>query len=289
MSDRRSNSSSRVTLEDLLRLKRAERPPPEFWVEFEQELRQKQLAALVEKKSWWHEFAAVYSRFGGLRVPVGATAVLAVTLLSVHYYSRSGSEPSVVVRSNVLVQPETQLPRSSPTIAAAVASAAPAAADLPEEPPSAANVQGATLVEATQPVTGEISGLIPRMGDVLENRANPPELISSAHSIAIQFPGSAAMEPELLEAASRSLGFEDRAMPAARVRHIAETLPTATAATEPRHARLVAALGTAFAYSPEPSVPEYAKRSVIRHLTEDGWDHSMSRLEAGANRLSIRF
>jgi hypothetical protein len=289
MSDRRSNSSSRVTVEDLLRLKRAERPPPDFWVEFERELRQKQLAALVEKKSWWHEFAAVYSRFGGLRVPVGATAVLAVTLLSVHYYSRSGSEPSVVVRSNVPVQLETQLPRSLPMVAAAVASAAPAAADLPEQPSSAADVHGATLVQATQPVTEEISGLIPRLGDVLENRGNPPELIPSAHSIAIQLPASAAMEPELLDAASRSLGFEDRAMPAARVRHIAETLPTATAATEPRHARLVAALGTAFAYSPEPSAPEHAKRSVIRYLAEDGWDHSMSRLEAGANRLSIRF
>ena len=275
-------------MEDLLRLKRAEHPPPEFWVEFERELRQKQLAALVEKKSWWHEFAAVYSRFGGLRVPVGATAVLAVTLLSVHYYSRSGGEPAVVVRSDLPVQPETQLPRSSPTVAAAVAVAAFAAADRPE-PPSVVSVHDATLAQAPQPVAEEIPGLIPRLGDVWENRANPPELAPSAHSIAIQLPASAAMEPELFEAASRSLGFEDRAMPAARVRHIAEALPTATAATEPRRARLVAALGTAFAYSPEPSAPEHAKRSVIRYLAEDGWDHSISRLEAGANRLSIRF
>jgi hypothetical protein len=273
----------------LLRLKRAERPPPEFWGEFERELRQKQLAALVEKKSWWHEFAAVYSRFGGLRVSVGATAVLAVTMLSVHYYSRSGSEPSVVVRSNVPVQPETQLPRSSPTVMAAVTTAAPAAADLPEQSPSVTNVHGATLAQAAQPVAEEIPGLIPRLGDVLENRANPPELIPSAHSIAIQLPASAAMEPELLEAASRSISFEDRAMPAACVRHIAEALPTATAATEPRRARLVAALGTAFAYSPEPSAPEHAKRNGIRYLAEDGWDRSISRLEAGADRLSIRF
>ena len=276
-------------MEDLLRLKRAERPPPEFWGEFERELRQKQLAALVEKKSWWHEFAAVYSRFGGLRVSVGATAVLAVTMLSVHYYSRSGSEPSVVVRGNVPVQPETQLPGSSPAVMAAVTTAARAAADLPEQPPSVTNVHGATLAQAAQPVAEEIPGLIPRLGDVLENRANPPELIPSAHSIAIQLPASAAMEPELLEAASRSISFEDRAMPAACVRHIAEALPTATAATEPRRARLVAALGTAFAYSPEPSAPEHAKRNGIRYLAEDGWDRSISRLEAGADRLSIRF
>jgi len=50
MSDHRFNPPSRVTLEDLLCLKRAERPPPEFWSEFERELRQKQLAALVERR-----------------------------------------------------------------------------------------------------------------------------------------------------------------------------------------------------------------------------------------------
>ena len=34
-----------VTLEDLLRLKRAERPAAEFWVRFDRELRAKQEAA----------------------------------------------------------------------------------------------------------------------------------------------------------------------------------------------------------------------------------------------------
>lgn len=41
------------TLEMLLRLKRAERPDSAFWTEFEQGLRQKQLAAIVEPKPWW--------------------------------------------------------------------------------------------------------------------------------------------------------------------------------------------------------------------------------------------
>jgi hypothetical protein len=97
------------------------------------------------------------------------------------------------------------------------------------------------------------------------------------------------MEPELLEVSGRSLGFEDRAMPTSRLRHTAEALPTAAATTVPRRARLLATLGSAFAYSPEPSAPEHAKRSVIRFLAEDGWDRSMSRLEAGGDRLSIRF
>ena len=43
----KSDHQKPVSLEDLLRLKRAERPAPEFWVQFERELRAKQLAALV--------------------------------------------------------------------------------------------------------------------------------------------------------------------------------------------------------------------------------------------------
>ena len=42
-----------ITLEDILRLKRAERPPAEFWDSFDRQLRAKQLAALVEKRPWW--------------------------------------------------------------------------------------------------------------------------------------------------------------------------------------------------------------------------------------------
>lgn len=41
------------TLETLLRLKRAERPDADFWRDFEQGLREKQLAAIVEPKPWW--------------------------------------------------------------------------------------------------------------------------------------------------------------------------------------------------------------------------------------------
>lgn len=45
-----------VSVEDLLRLKRAERPAESFWADFDRQLRAKQLAALVEKRPWWHAF-----------------------------------------------------------------------------------------------------------------------------------------------------------------------------------------------------------------------------------------
>lgn len=69
-----------VTLEDLLKLKRAERPSAEFWGEFDRQLRAKQLRALVEKRPWWHGLQTAFYSLGRYRLPIGAVAAVAVTL-----------------------------------------------------------------------------------------------------------------------------------------------------------------------------------------------------------------
>ncbi|MEO7412733.1 MAG: hypothetical protein ABIZ81_05190 [Opitutaceae bacterium] len=88
----KSNEHNRpVTLEDLLRLKRAEKPSSTFWTRFESELRAKQLAAIVEKNPWWRRLLGeVVPRH---RFSLSATAILAVTVF--------------VVRSNDLAPPES--------------------------------------------------------------------------------------------------------------------------------------------------------------------------------------
>ncbi len=69
-------STKAVTVEDLLRLKRAERPAAEFWSQFDDALRAKQLAAIVERRPWWRiEFRGVAAGLARLRVPVGLAAV----------------------------------------------------------------------------------------------------------------------------------------------------------------------------------------------------------------------
>ena len=75
----------KVTVEDLLHLKRAERPDAGFWTSFERELRQKQLTALLEKRPWWQMLPQLITR--RVYLPVGATAILAFTLVSVKYYA----------------------------------------------------------------------------------------------------------------------------------------------------------------------------------------------------------
>src|SRR5262245_42366635 len=70
------DSKRPVTLEDLLSLKRAERPPAEFWTRFERDLRAKQLAALVEKRPWWQSMPRLFAGFSRYHLPIGATAVV---------------------------------------------------------------------------------------------------------------------------------------------------------------------------------------------------------------------
>ena len=76
------DSKRTITLEDLLRLKRAERPAPEFWATFDRELRAKQLAALVEKRPWWQRLPGTVLRMPKYRVALGAVAVACLTVFS---------------------------------------------------------------------------------------------------------------------------------------------------------------------------------------------------------------
>src|SRR5512134_2234091 len=76
-------STRPITIEDILRLKRAERPPTEFWATFDRELRAKQLAALVGKRPWWQTWPKTLFRVIRYRVTLGATAVAIVAFFTV--------------------------------------------------------------------------------------------------------------------------------------------------------------------------------------------------------------
>ena len=50
-----------INLEDLLRLKRSERPSDQFWNEFDRELHQRMLQTLVKKDPWYLQVLRVFS------------------------------------------------------------------------------------------------------------------------------------------------------------------------------------------------------------------------------------
>jgi len=279
-------------VEDLLQVKRAERPPPEFWARFERELRQKQLAALVERRSWWHGPAAAFTHLGWLRLPVGAMAVLAVTVVSVRQYSPSsrtrGSAHEVAVgdKPSVLVQTAPALPVEAMPVGAAPAVSPSAPAAIAQEPmPKIPEARG---VPSDAAPSLQTAGLIPDVAG-FEKPATLADSRSFAGPLSIQLDEPAIGDPVLVVAAAQPVGFEERSISLRHSRSAAEVLPTAVAVTEQRRSRLLAALGSAGVYTSELSVPEHAKRSAIRHLAEDGWDRSEGRLEAEADHFSIKF
>ncbi len=289
MPDRPSESRRRVTLEDLLRLKRAERPQPEFWAGFESELRQRQLAALVEKQSWWRE-ALSLARLRTIRLPLGATAVLALALLAIHRQS-----PSPVVATRAVEAPRAgpagataavMPPARAETVAMASPDGVQAPAPRVAEPARKEEPGAPAAAVAT---AGQVPGIVPWLGDIALNRLAAAESPDLGRPAAVDLSSVSVMvEPAMAATAAPALSFEERALPETRRRPTADVLPTAAAAAAPRRARLLAVLDSiGGSILPEPSAPEHVRRSATRYLMQDGGDRSMGRLDAEAVGLSL--
>jgi hypothetical protein len=93
MSQPNPQQPPKVSLEDLLRLKRHERPAPEFWVRFDRELQQKVWRTLLEPAAaparvWWVRGVAWFT--------AGATAVLVVGLSWYGGFSSQAHAPTAM-------------------------------------------------------------------------------------------------------------------------------------------------------------------------------------------------
>ena len=65
------NREERVTLDDLLQLKRYERPPEDFWDDFEVVVKERTLQSVVTKKTWFKALLSAISRSWALRLSSG--------------------------------------------------------------------------------------------------------------------------------------------------------------------------------------------------------------------------
>jgi hypothetical protein len=155
-----SQLPQKPTIEDLLRLKRAERPTEDFWTRFDAELRAKQLAALVQKPTWSDVLRVRLARFA---LPIGMAAAC---IMSGVVWLQTRPVPSVVA---VVPAPAAQLaaivtdtPVSSISVAQiavmlepdgpALASSVPAPSVVVHE---AAQVASQTTSEATPSSTSD--------------------------------------------------------------------------------------------------------------------------------------
>jgi hypothetical protein len=263
----------KVTVEDLLRLKRAERPDAEFWSKFEVELRQKQLAALVERRPWWQSLPLLLSRRAYL--PLGATAVLTFTLVSLRYYAPTqvaNVAPAEQTRETISA---SQIVAPRHDIVASVAANQPRADDVAvaEEPQAVARVQLSDKLPAQ-------SGLIPWS-------APRAEETPSARSMAANLAKLEETEPDLAPAlftgnrvASAPVEVQEVASRVAELAGIA--------AVSSRRNRLLAAMNDR-QFTPDPSAPEVVRERLARRLGDTDYGSGWTRVGLKADRVSLKF
>jgi hypothetical protein len=231
-----------VSVEDLLRLKRAERPAPEFWAGFERELRQKQLAALLQKRPWWHGISHLLARRAYL--PVGATAILAFTLVSVKYYAPAALS-------------QTESPSVGPVTAAP---------DAPVALASALPVNHSPSAEADR---------LP-VNPVIEVAAEPVELMPLVVAVReTERPTARQLAANLAETEAETTSLDARFEVPAQV---AAAVELASVPVNPvRRSRLLASYDGR-QLSPEPTPPAVVRERLARRLGDNDAADRGSRL-----------
>lgn len=272
-------SQPQVTLEDLLRLKRAERPPAEFWTQFDREMRVKQLAAIIEPRPWWAPLIRVSSRVSRYQLPVGAAAMLALTLVTVSQYPLPENEGSYV--EHVAQNPLDAMPGpalSAPMLnnvyeqhTAVAETAAPAAVETAanEQPRTLDALPGQTV--AAQPVAERVE-------------TKRSEFSPSARSIEANLAAVKANEPELARFIDSMPGASNRILTVAQAPAV-DPLAHMQSPSDSRRARLLASALPTSTYSSE----RRTTARLDRDLTDERLYESVSRFGVQGSKLAIKF
>jgi hypothetical protein len=261
-----------VTVEDLLRLKRAERPSAEFWPRFEAELRQKQLAALVQHRRWWEHLPQLFARRAYF--PIGAAAVLTVTFISVRDQAPAGPS-EVAAELRVARSGAATVESAQSGFVASVESVAPVVAVAePVEP-----------AESPAPTVRLSESLPPSAGELVPWGAARADVSPSARSIAANLARLEQTEPELANALLDPRLGEDRSV-TEQAASIAEL--AALSAVASRRNRVLAQVGGR-QFAPEPTAPEVVRERHVRRLGDVELTGGWTRVGVKADRVSLKF
>lgn len=266
----------KVTLEDLLRLKREERPAPEFWARFDRDLRAKQLAALVEKRPWWQGLPAWTLNWRRIHLPLGATAALALTLVSL----RDAQSPAEVGRESGVLATVSAGPSAE--------SFAPMAVATPVAEPAALALEtnfGLVASPAGQEQSPEVElrvaeAFLPAPESTL------PAAAGLADPVPARFAGGKVLAALDAETHLGRGGMAARETRTPVVRGAAfEPLAQMSSPTEARRARFRSALATPVA---KETVAQ-ANDRLARSLSDERMNDAVRRFDAKADRLSLKF
>jgi hypothetical protein len=262
-----------VTLEDLLRLKRAEQPTAEFWNEFDRQLRSKQLAAIIEPRPWWAPLIRVGARFTHLQLPVGAAAILAVTFVTVRQYDGAVS-PSESVPSLASQQ--------YPDEARLDVNAYPVASSHSDVAVQQAPRVDLSLVESSEETVASVVELSSEPAELASGPALELEPSPSARYIAANLAAAQEADPGLMdEVFGHSLRHVQAKLP------IRDPLAQVSSPGESRRARLLA---TALPVSTgNNEVGNATSDRIARRLTEERLYDTISRVGVKGDRVAIKF
>lgn len=302
-----------VTLENLLQLKRAERPAPEFWDRFDRELRAKQLSALVEKRPWWKTFSFPKALVSLPRyyLPLGATAALAVAFIvaehsrgpgATHLHSQTvpvaaladvtpaADDTAVATAAATSLKPVTAA--MAHTEVSAVVSPAPVSHSLnlggpiPGADSEVAESEAKDIglsSDATMP--GEITQMVALLGDRALTASQRDES-PSARSIAANFAAAQAANPGLVhQILGNAKGFETHVIPAASRPAPAEPLAQMASPADLRRARIQSAVVPAVAYG----VSARGTDRSVKELSDDRLYDQISRVNARGAGVAVKF
>jgi hypothetical protein len=259
-----SNEKPPVRVEDLLRLKRVERPNPEFWSQFERELRQKQLTALVQKRRWWDDLSLLIQR--RIYLPVGATAIIAFSVVTVRHVvpGRIATPPNLAPTVTVAESAVEMLPAREVSLGS----------NRPAGPVIApvGHTEHAVVSTAVMDMTESV-GLLPL--PAVEHET------PSARSIAANLARLEQSEPDLVNAA---MGGRLSSVPRPSV--AAETAMAMESQDAPQY-RLIARYAD-HSLSPTPVAPVLVRERLARRLGDD-MNERISRVGVEGSRVSLKF
>lgn len=152
-----AKSPVKPTLDDLFAVKRAERPDEAFWHDFERGLRQKQLAAIVLPRPWWHApslWARKAAPYGGFAAAAAALAVAFTTLRSpVEFDGRSSTRAVEGQRVSSVSAPTVDMVAAETSAAGAASSAEAVAVVATSDPVVGLAGVGSTGASDSAPVS----------------------------------------------------------------------------------------------------------------------------------------
>lgn len=269
----KQDRKSPVTLEELLRLKRAERPAPEFWGQFDRELRTKQLAALVEQKPWWRQLPRTLAGITRYRFPLGATAVLALSLAALRDNRPAVDFPALVV----------------PEIPGQVAALSMGATNVEEHVPSLAEATMLPAYTVREPSLAAVedAAVEADYASGLEQRVSLLGGVTDSgipDGIAANLAAAQAAEPVIARSLlGASRGFETRALPPKS--RAVDPLAQMTPPSEARRARIQSAMALMSALE----APARTGSRIISQISDDRLYDQPHRLKGSGDRLSIKF